>query len=148
MSSDTIKVFVYGTLMSGMPLHGGLGYSKFVKHMRVSFYKLVQAPGVWYPAMVRGIAADSVKGELYEVEKWMTPTLEWLEGHPHLFKMSVIGVADKEVQFVNAFVGEDEMFYDDDAIKIPNGDWREHVRTRESAGGKDEGQAPKAHPRR
>jgi len=120
----SLKLFTYGSLMSGGRLDRYLKNSKFIKNMDVYFHKLVTMNGSWYPAMIRSYASSIVKGELYEVNEDTLEALKIIEGHPNLFELKTVGVQDKDIRGVLAFVGVHDQFYSDKAITVPKGDWK------------------------
>ena len=71
-------VFVYGTLMTGNPLHGALGDSEFVGE--ASVYGTLFDTG-HYPALTPPVrAGDRVRGEVYDVDDATLAVLDRCEG--------------------------------------------------------------------
>lgn len=119
------KLFVYGTLRRGGKLHMHMRGARYIKDIDIHFYKLVMHPHQWFPAMVRAPVHSTVKGEVYEVDDDMLERLKIVEGHPHLFKLTEVGVSDLSLGTVYAFVAEHPQYYTDEVKKIPKGDWND-----------------------
>lgn len=88
-----MKLFVYGTLKNGFTFHDkylGNGKSTFVGPAICSLdYTLYVGA---QPHLVREISENAVKGELYEVEKDILDAIDYLEGHPIIYKREIIEI--------------------------------------------------------
>lgn len=112
-----MKLFVYGTLMSGMYNHFLLGSTKEGEQDEVTGFDLISCGS--YPAMVRG--TGTVKGEVYEVELCRFLTIQKME---FLYGYLMIEVKTKNNHLAFAFImGEVEP----SAIRLAGGDWRRFV---------------------
>lgn len=87
-----IRVFVYGTLLSGEPNHLVLDGARFVGEARTEPRFSLHDMGP-YPAMVAD-GEHAIVGEVYEVRPPLLARLDRLEGHPHFYRRSVIVLAD------------------------------------------------------
>ena len=86
-------LFVYGTLKNGFTFHDEyLGNGKAV-FMGTAFagpdYSLYVGA---QPHLIRETSERPVKGELYEVEKSVLEAIDYLEGHPVIYKREAIEV--------------------------------------------------------
>jgi len=87
------RVFVYGTLLTGMSNHELLsGAKRIAKQARTErefdMYDLGSFPG-----LVRG-GINAVVGEVYEVDSDTLESMDRLEGHPHFYHRTNIVLAD------------------------------------------------------
>ena len=85
-------VFVYGTLRYGHERHDILENARFVGYGFIKGFKLYNLE--FYPAIAKenGI----VYGEVYEISPETLKTLDWIEGHPTLYKrITVTAYFDK-----------------------------------------------------
>jgi gamma-glutamylaminecyclotransferase len=86
------RLFVYGTLMQGEPLHHRLGPARFLGGARTAAaFDLVDLGP--YPAAVGG-GSTALIGELYEVDPATLDRLDELEGVPGLYRRTTIPLAD------------------------------------------------------
>lgn len=90
-----IRVFVYGTLLSGEPNHLALEGARLVGHARTTPRFVLHNLGP-YPAMVAG-GTCAVVGEVYEVSPAILARLDRLEGHPRFYQRTAIALADRAV---------------------------------------------------
>lgn len=98
------RVFVYGTLKSGMYFHDaylGGDKSNFVGPAVTTKDYTLYVRGL--PFMVRETSDTGVKGELYEVDESVLASLDELEGHPIFYKRDIIEVNDKDGKKVLAW---------------------------------------------
>ena len=116
-----MRLFVYGTLLSGERNHHHLQSSRLLGVCRTEpGYTLVSLGP--YPALLEG-GTTSVTGEVYEVDDGIVPAIDRFEGHPHLYRRETIWLVDGTD--VNAYVlspahgGEREI--------LESGDWRLEV---------------------
>lgn len=87
------RLFVYGTLKNGFTFHDeylGNGKSEFVgKALASPDYSLYVGA---QPHMIREHTDKHVKGELYELGTDILEDLDYLEGHPVIYKREIIEV--------------------------------------------------------
>jgi gamma-glutamylaminecyclotransferase len=116
-------LFVYGTLLSGEANHPVLSGAEFRgPASTLPEFELVDLGA--YPALVRG-GRDAVSGELYRVSPELLRIVDSFEGHPTLFRRSVIalrGGAEAEAYLVDA--GRVSTM-----PRIKTGDWRARARS-------------------
>lgn len=137
-TTQEILLFVYGTLMRGMPNNDLLADSKFIAEVTAESAKLIDLG--YFPGMIEAVTSPSgVVGELWEVSKEALDQIDVLEGHPDLFVRSKVCVhsdnpfpvtprrhktpVKKKTELVYAY------FYNG-IQEIPSGDWRQHVEER------------------
>jgi gamma-glutamylaminecyclotransferase len=83
-----MRLFVYGSLLSGQPHGGRLGRSPLLgEALTVARYTLFDLGA--YPALVEG-GDTSVSGELYEVAADVLAALDEFEGHPDEYRRSPV----------------------------------------------------------
>jgi gamma-glutamylaminecyclotransferase len=122
--SDRVRLFVYGTLMSGEPNAEVLAGSSYIgSAATTAAYRLVALAE--YPGLLAG-GQTSVKGELYLVDDQVLAALDGVEDCPSLFQRGEIELADGGR--AQAYLGADPSF--DEAPTIPSGDWRKHQKGR------------------
>ena len=115
-----MKVFVYGTLMSGESNHFFLEErsSKYIrKAVTERGYTLYDLGG--FPGMVSG-GTGAVMGEVYDVCARTRRRLDQLEGHPQFYRRHIIRLQDGEK--VEAYILE--VGYTRGCPVIKSGDWR------------------------
>ena len=117
------RLFVYGTLRTGMPNHGQVASARLVGLVRTRpSYTLFDLDD--YPGMARG-GRTAVVGELYEVDDALLAELDSFEGHPHLFTRESVALEDGAAQayFLGPYAGREHP-------TIYSGDWAKHVAAR------------------
>ncbi len=124
-----MKVFVYGTLMSGYGNNRLLVGSTFLgKANTWTPYEMISLGG--FPAVVQpdvGFAGTQVHGELYEVDANTLQDLDRLEGHPHFYRRRLVWIeqgADMHEAWIYMVSGDQYS-----GRPVVNGDWRDHRRT-------------------
>lgn len=116
--SRAVRVFVYGSLLSGEPNHRLLAEARRIGPARTApYFRLVDLGG--FPAMVHD-GAGHVVGELYEVDRSTLAALDRLEGCPRFYERTVIALADGTE--AEAYLLRPEQVRGRTAI--PSGDWR------------------------
>lgn len=126
-TTQEILLFVYGTLMRGMPNNDLLADSKFIAEVTAESAKLIDLG--YFPGMIEAVSSPSgVVGELWEVSEETLDQIDILEGHPDLFVRSEVCVqhktpVEKKAELVYAY------FYNG-INEIHSGDWRQHVEER------------------
>jgi gamma-glutamylcyclotransferase (GGCT)/AIG2-like uncharacterized protein YtfP len=117
-----MKLFLYGTLMSGESNHRRLRGARLLATGRTEpRYTLVSLGR--YPALLEG-GTTSVAGEIYEVDDDLLRALDRFEGVPTLYRRAAIHLLGGEV--VGGYLLARTRAEHDEVI--PGGDWREHRR--------------------
>ncbi len=75
-------IFVYGTLRYGHERHNVLENARFVGYGFIKGFKLYDLGP--YPAIAK--ENGTVYGEVYEISPETLKTIDWIEGHPTLYK--------------------------------------------------------------
>lgn len=122
MSSNSIHVFVYGSLMRGLHNHHCLTGARFLDTAetldRFVMYNLGYYPGV----MPTGRKdAATVKGELYTVSQDTLDRLDSLEDHPDHYIRTSTKLASGRTAWMYIYRGQRPL----ETAIVPNGDWRE-----------------------
>jgi gamma-glutamylcyclotransferase (GGCT)/AIG2-like uncharacterized protein YtfP len=118
-----VKVFVYGSLLSGQIGHRRLRGSPMIGPGRTEpLYTLVDLGP--YPALLEG-GSTSVQGEVYEVDDTTLALLDEFEGHPHLYRRTIVRLTTPEQASRRAFayVLERSSLAEGREI-IVSGDWK------------------------
>ena len=94
MSSDSFRLFVYGTLMRGGCRHYVLASQRYLGLAQTepcySLHHFGEHPGI-----VRAAGeGHAVHGELYEVARSLIPHLDAVEGAPSWFRLEEIALAE------------------------------------------------------
>jgi gamma-glutamylcyclotransferase (GGCT)/AIG2-like uncharacterized protein YtfP len=89
-----MRLFVYGTLLSGEGNHGRLGASGLLGMRRTEPHYTLLSLGA-FPALVEG-GATSVSGEVYEVDDTVLTAVDQLEGHPHFYRRTRLALLGGE----------------------------------------------------
>jgi gamma-glutamylcyclotransferase (GGCT)/AIG2-like uncharacterized protein YtfP len=114
-----MRLFVYGSLLSGECNHRVLGTSRLLGVRRTEPRYRLLSLGAFPALLSRG--KTSVLGEVYEVDDATLAAVDRLEGHPHLYRRtSVVLLGGESVQgYVLARVRRGTY------PLIKSGDWRE-----------------------
>lgn len=99
-SGEKHRVFVYGTLMTGMRNHfrldsEGVKYLTKIAGTNGAFEMLTRITNAGYSAPIvitRGEQENQIRGEIYEVSNQMLITLDRLEGHPEVYRREMVRV--------------------------------------------------------
>lgn len=91
MTGSAVTIFVYGTLMRGMPEHNRLGSAEFQGIARTESAFTLYDTGQWPAGVYDGCSA--ISGELYKIHRTKLAKLDVFEGHPHLFRRQTIKLA-------------------------------------------------------
>lgn len=75
------KIFVYGTLMSGMNNHHYLENSKYLGNCEIEGYEMYHLR--YYPGIIEG--KGRIKGEVYEIDEETLHLIDFLEGEGSLY---------------------------------------------------------------
>jgi gamma-glutamylcyclotransferase (GGCT)/AIG2-like uncharacterized protein YtfP len=119
------KIFVYGSLRMGGPLHGALADSEYVETCRTKPEYSLRSLGA-FPALCPG-GKTAVLGEVYEVSDDTKKYLDRVEGHPHLYVRTSIEVGDGVE--VEAYIFHHDTSNND---LVESGDWIEYAGTASS----------------
>jgi gamma-glutamylaminecyclotransferase len=119
-----MKVFVYGSLMSGQGNHRLLASARFVRAAHTEAAFTLVSLGA-FPAMIAG-GATSVRGELYEVDDATLAALDQLEGHPRFYRRELVSLRDDDRAFAYVLASGSDRRHD----VIDSGDWRERCASR------------------
>jgi gamma-glutamylcyclotransferase (GGCT)/AIG2-like uncharacterized protein YtfP len=115
---ETTRVFVYGSLLSGLHNHDVLGGARCVGLGETAPSYTMVSLGA-YPGVVEG-GRGRVVGEVYEVNATTLARLDRLEGHPRFYTRKWVRLVDGSeawmyvLPWAHARRGE----------RIPGGDWR------------------------
>ncbi len=121
MTATPIRLFVYGTLMSGERSDNYLSDCEFVATAQtVAAFTLVTVG--WFPAMLAD-GDTSVVGEVWHVPPHQIAALDRYEGVPHMFLRKSIALADGS--WAQAYVAAAGVLAAD-RTTIESGDWRVH----------------------
>ena len=114
-----MRVFVYGSLLKGLHNHRVLRGAKFLGEARTleahfTLHDLGQFPAVTCDGV------DTIKGEVYEVDKETAERLDHLEGYPNFYDRKLVEVYE---------FGPCRMYFlhKCDAPIVPDGDWKRCV---------------------
>ncbi len=116
-----MKVFVYGSLREGGPLHRHyFNKTLFCRKARTSpGYSLFDITNGAFPAMAKSDDQSQVCGEVYEVDDALLAQLDRAEGHPNFYCRTEIILEDNETVFAYLLPIEDIIGHP----KVEDGDW-------------------------
>jgi len=116
-----MKVFVYGSLREGGPLHHYyFNKNLFCGKARTApGYVLFDITNGAFPAMAKSADQSQVYGEVYEVDDSLLAQLDRAEGHPHFYCRTEILLENSETVFAYLLPLEDIIGYP----KVGDGDW-------------------------
>lgn len=118
-------VFVYGSLMSGMPNDHFLAVSEFLGPAEVADGKFTMLDLDRFPGLVLDPDGGTVQGELYAVDSLVLARLDRLEGHPHFYcRRPVRVLCDGQVRKATVYVLRSAL--QGDRQPVPDNDWRRH----------------------
>jgi gamma-glutamylaminecyclotransferase len=114
-----MRLFVYGSLLSGEPNHHYLaGSPKVGDRQTAAGYVLVDLGA--YPALLEG-GTTSVRGEVYEVDAGTLASVDAFEGHPLLYRRVPVRLRTGE-EVAGYLLHQRELAAGRPVI--PDGDWR------------------------
>lgn len=120
-----IKVFVYGSLMSGMYNHSVLGLNPVL----ISGQAVTKEPDYMmkhgaFPSVISAVGKGYICGEVYEVSETILADLDALEGHPNFYRRIEIEVVPDGGEPFDCwiYIGPDTH-----GPVITSGDWRKHL---------------------
>lgn len=128
-----MKVFVYGSLLSGLFNHRLLEGSEFLgQGVTLEFFRLVSLGA--YPACLSKGQGAPVVGEVYEVSDLTFSRLDRLEGYPNYYNRSKVGVkvGESEVKAWIYHIERDSLLCRGEK-EIADGDWKKFVSSSLSA---------------
>ena len=115
-----MRVFVYGTLLSGEPNHHLLHGQPLVGEARTEArFDLVSLGG--FPAMVPG-GEVAVRGEVYDVDEETLADLDRLEGYPGFYTREPVELHGEVAGEALAYLLPPERVAE--RPTIPTGDWK------------------------
>ncbi len=126
---DPVRLFVYGSLMSGLPAHhllSSAGAAVLVGSARTAAgYRLVDLG--WYPGLETA-GQGMVLGEVYRVPAAALQSLDRYEGTPHHYRRESIELEDGQAAwaYVVTALGRGRS----ERPRVPDGDWRAWLATR------------------
>jgi gamma-glutamylcyclotransferase (GGCT)/AIG2-like uncharacterized protein YtfP len=121
------RVFVYGTLMKGFPLHHRLRNGMYLGQATLEGYEMYAVGGGGYPAIVPG--TGTVHGELYEVDEGTLYSLDLVEGEGYLFRKEWVEVVKEDGRKTRAWVYVYLRPLTGENRRIPSGDWKEEAKS-------------------
>jgi molybdenum cofactor cytidylyltransferase len=93
---QTLRLFVYGTLMRGRLRHPALSGQRFLREAVTKPKYLLFDLGA-YPGMKRTPAGGrAIRGELYEVDRRLIAHLDRIEGAPELFRLEPVEIEGEQ----------------------------------------------------
>ena len=119
---EMIRVFVYGSLLSGLHNHQAfLGSCK--KLADAEIYGEMFSLGS-FPAVISG--KDVIKGEVYLLSPEQVKRLDFLESHPMWYRRTRVDSTVGEVQ-TYLYVDEEELI---EYPRVNSGDWRAYLESK------------------
>jgi gamma-glutamylcyclotransferase (GGCT)/AIG2-like uncharacterized protein YtfP len=118
MQHDTTPttVFVYGSLMRGLPLHGALADGKYLGRAELHGFCLYDLGP--YPGIRRRPGEGVVLGELYEVTAETLSRLDSIEGEGYLYRRTRVDTLDACGQLRDA---DTYVYLGSDGSPLPSG---------------------------
>lgn len=119
------KLFVYGSLMSGLGLHGALRKSSrvgFDLNPKVRGYQLVDLGA--FPGAIPGAETQFVLGELYAVTNDVLRELDAVEGVPTFYERIQVR-ADGHAAWMYV-LSKEFLQFNTPKQRVPGGDWRKY----------------------
>ena len=122
------KVFVYGSLLSGMGNHSLLAESKKLGISKSPRgFKMLDLG--WFPGAIRSNDETSIYGEVYEVDDITLNRLDRLEGYNSGNPESgLYNRIEIDTKFGKALIYIYNNYYNRGKI-VENGDWKKHYKT-------------------
>jgi gamma-glutamylaminecyclotransferase len=128
----TYRVFVYGSLLSGLHNHHCLRGAKFVADAETApgLYQLLSLGA--FPGLIHKPAAGApaVCGEVYDVDQDTLDTLDRLEGNGHFYNRDVLRVHTLDGKPLQAWAYLLSAGAAREHPSIPSGCWRAHLAER------------------
>lgn len=125
------KVFVYGSLMTGLGNHRLLS-SSHVKGSVISYGadrlrwpgKMLSLGG--FPGLLHADQLTTIVGEVYEVNAEVFQSLDWLEGYPRFYNREIRKTKNGHEAWVY-FLNDTESEYYREETEVVSGDWRAYL---------------------
>lgn len=131
------KVFVYGSLMSGMPNHARMRDAILLsKDARTENpeYELHELVEFSFPSAIRSPMGTTLFGEVYHVSDQLLAMMDYFEGHPDFFKRQEVQIVlDGSEPFTCwIYEGPESLSIEglSQSVLIESGDWRKHYAER------------------
>jgi gamma-glutamylcyclotransferase len=127
MDTDTLvraatpRIFVYGSLLKGLTNHRLLVRARPLGKARTTRGYRMHDLG-HFPAVVADAEGGRIVGELYEVDADTLTALDRLEGHPRLYRRTLVTLDDGTC--AETYLMRAEQVHAADVV--PSGDWRKH----------------------
>ena len=123
--TKTTKVFVYGSLMSGLSNHVFLEDSTLTARGKTAgnfdMFDLGSFPGVQERTDGHG---SPIVGEVYSVAAATLADLDRLEGHPTFYRRKIVEVIEDDGDWSTAWLYE---LQSPRGQVVESGDWRKHL---------------------
>jgi gamma-glutamylaminecyclotransferase len=118
-------VFVYGSLLSGLPNDHFLAVSEFLGAATVAAGKFAMLDLGRFPGLVLDPEGGPVVGELYAVDSLTLARLDRLEGHPYFYCRRPVRVhCDGQLRKATVYVLRSSLHVDQPLVE--GNDWRRH----------------------
>jgi gamma-glutamylaminecyclotransferase len=104
-----MKLFVYGTILSGMRNHRRVNGCKFIgrgkslEKMYMTSLKSSSYPMITYDMIHTSQIPNHIKGEVYEIDEEALQDLDYLEGHPYFYTRQVIDIELENGEILKTF---------------------------------------------
>lgn len=121
------RVFVYGSLMSGMGNSAMMSGAKLIGKCTALPGQFVMVDLGPFPGLVADYSGREVKGELYEVSDEHLRDLDNLEGCPNFYWR---GTALTSLGFAWIYLLQNRSQC---TMVVESGDWREHLKLKETS---------------
>ncbi len=95
-----LRVFVYGTLKRGFPLHKHLSSARFLGYGKLLGFEMYDLG--WYPGIVPG--KGEVFGEVYEIDLKTLMILDLIEDEGEEYERKLLPVTMEDGSTISAFV--------------------------------------------
>ena len=122
------KVFIYGSLMSGMPNHAHISDAVLISKVartKNPEYELHNLVDFSFPSAFRSPMGTTLFGEVYEVDDELLAAMDYFEGHPDFFKRQEVQVVFDGAEPFTCWIYEGPESLS--SILVESGDWRKHV---------------------
>lgn len=127
----TYRVFVYGSLLSGLHNHRLLEGARFLGEARTRPLYTMTNLGA-YPSVAHG-GKTSILGEVWEVSAGQRARLDRLEGHPRFYTRSYVHLVGEPHRrhWVEAYFLDEPQHRSHREVR--SGDWRQEVKASRDA---------------
>ena len=114
--ANTTKVFVYGSLMRGLPLHGALAEAQYLGEGELFGFRLYDLGP--YPGIRATPNEGVILGELYAVSQADLRRLDAIEGEGHLYRRTEVATLSEDGDITRAFT---YVYLGHDGSPLPSG---------------------------